>query len=156
MSYQLARDPPLCVPGLYRTQGGSMSQQASWHPDPYGRFQQRYFDGSKWTAHVISNGQQSVDPLGATPSVPFAAPFETPVGTPLEVAPEVPTTTTPRNFLDGLGPEARGRPAVSLSIALAGASGVVAAAAIATAIVGQSDTSRIRQIIAAVVIVALA
>ena len=133
-----------------------MAQQANWYPDPYGRFQQRYHDGSAWTAHVISNGEQSVDPLGTTPSVPFAAPLETTVGTPLEVAPAVSSATAPRSFLDGLGPEARSRPAVDLSVALAGVSGVVLAAGIATAILGDSDTSRTREMVAAVVIVALA
>jgi hypothetical protein len=56
-----------------------MSQPASWFPDPYGRFEQRYFDGAEWTAQVISNGKETVDPLGATVSVPFATPTGAPV-----------------------------------------------------------------------------
>jgi Protein of unknown function (DUF2510) len=52
-----------------------MSQQpASWMNDPYGRYQLRYWDGAKWTEHVSTNGQQSVDPLGASTVVPFAIP----------------------------------------------------------------------------------
>ncbi len=35
-----------------------------WHPDPSGRHQQRYFDGSSWTEHVVDDGVQSTDPTG--------------------------------------------------------------------------------------------
>ena len=31
----------------------------SWHPDPFGRHQLRYWDGSVWTSHVVDNGVQS-------------------------------------------------------------------------------------------------
>jgi hypothetical protein len=36
---------------------------AAWHPDPTGRFEQRYWDGSRWTEHVSSAGRPTVDPL---------------------------------------------------------------------------------------------
>jgi hypothetical protein len=37
---------------------------ANWHPDPTGRFGQRFFDGRAWTDHVIgANGQTLADPL---------------------------------------------------------------------------------------------
>jgi hypothetical protein len=36
---------------------------ASWHPDPTGRFEMRYFDGTAWTEHVVRGGQQSIDPV---------------------------------------------------------------------------------------------
>jgi uncharacterized protein YxjI len=36
---------------------------ANWYPDPAGRHQLRYWDGTNWTEHVSSNGVQSVDPL---------------------------------------------------------------------------------------------
>lgn len=37
---------------------------ANWHPDPTGRFGQRYFDGRAWTDHVVgANGQTIADPL---------------------------------------------------------------------------------------------
>ena len=42
-----------------------------WHPDPMGRFQHRYWDGSRWTGHVSTGGSQTVDP---TPLVPPVAP----------------------------------------------------------------------------------
>ena len=42
----------------------SMSENpASWHPDPMGRHQLRYWDGNAWTDHVSDNGVQTTDPL---------------------------------------------------------------------------------------------
>jgi uncharacterized protein YxjI len=38
-----------------------MSQPADWYPDPSGRHEHRYWDGSQWTEHVASHGRQSVD-----------------------------------------------------------------------------------------------
>lgn len=35
---------------------------AAWFPDPYGRHQHRYWDGSRWTEVVASQGRQQVDP----------------------------------------------------------------------------------------------
>jgi uncharacterized membrane protein YhaH (DUF805 family) len=46
-----------------------------WHPDPAGRHQHRYHDGSSWTDHVADNGQAAQDPLTATaiPEPPAAS-----------------------------------------------------------------------------------
>lgn len=33
----------------------------TWAPDPYGRFELRYWDGSAWTAHVSSWWRQEID-----------------------------------------------------------------------------------------------
>jgi uncharacterized protein DUF2510 len=125
-----------------------MSQPARWLPDPYGRFQQRYFDGSNWTAHVFNDGDQGVDPLGTTVAVPFAIPTSS------TIAGSAPVQL--HEFLDGLGPDARARPSVRLSIALAGVGGAAAAIGIAAAIVGDGGDSRARIGIAAVVIVVIA
>jgi uncharacterized protein YxjI len=38
-----------------------VSQPADWYPDPSGRHEHRYWDGSRWTEHVASHGRQSVD-----------------------------------------------------------------------------------------------
>lgn len=38
---------------------------ANWYPDPMGRHQLRYWNGTEWTEHVSNNGAQSVDPLKA-------------------------------------------------------------------------------------------
>jgi uncharacterized protein YxjI len=48
------------------------SAPASWHPDPYGRHEVRYWDGSRRTEHVSSNGRQSIDPPVGTGAVPTA------------------------------------------------------------------------------------
>ena len=60
-------------------------QAAGWLSDPYGRFQQRYWDGTAWTGHVATNGVQQVDPMGNSSVIPFAIPataFETPATPP--------------------------------------------------------------------------
>lgn len=36
----------------------------AWHPDPSGRYELRWYDGTQWTANVSVNGQQLVDPEG--------------------------------------------------------------------------------------------
>ncbi len=41
-----------------------------WYPDPYGRHELRYFDGTQWTEHVSSHGRQSTDQPGGTIKVP--------------------------------------------------------------------------------------
>ncbi len=41
-----------------------------WYPDPYGRHEVRYFDGSQWSEHVSSHGRQSADPPGGQSTVP--------------------------------------------------------------------------------------
>lgn len=41
------------------------STPAGWYPDPYGRAEHRYWDGSRWTDHVASAGSQAVDPVDA-------------------------------------------------------------------------------------------
>jgi len=38
------------------------STPAGWYPDPSGRFEMRYWDGSAWTEHVARGGQQYTDP----------------------------------------------------------------------------------------------
>ncbi|CAN5611786.1 phospholipid scramblase-related protein [soil metagenome] len=43
---------------------------ADWYPDPAGRHELRYFDGSQWTEHVSSHGRQSVDPIQGPGKVP--------------------------------------------------------------------------------------
>jgi hypothetical protein len=34
---------------------------AGWRADPSGRFEQRHWDGIRWTVHVVSGGQTSTD-----------------------------------------------------------------------------------------------
>lgn len=35
---------------------------AGWHPDPHGRFEYRYWDGTQWTEHVSTAGATFADP----------------------------------------------------------------------------------------------
>ena len=42
----------------------------NWYPDPWGRHEHRYFDGTNWTEHVASHGRQSTDPPGGTGHIP--------------------------------------------------------------------------------------
>ena len=35
---------------------------ADWYKDPSGRFEMRYWNGTKWTEHVARGGKQFVDP----------------------------------------------------------------------------------------------
>ena len=36
-----------------------------WHPDPTGRHDHRYWDGSQWSEHVADAGVSGTDPLDA-------------------------------------------------------------------------------------------
>lgn len=38
------------------------SLPADWYPDPSGRHEHRYWDGTRWTEHVASHGRQGTDP----------------------------------------------------------------------------------------------
>lgn len=37
-----------------------------WYRDPFARYEQRYFDGNAWTAHVSTAGTQGVDPVAVS------------------------------------------------------------------------------------------
>jgi hypothetical protein len=39
------------------------SAPANWYPDPTGRHQYRYYDGTAWTEHVSDDGVTALDPL---------------------------------------------------------------------------------------------
>jgi uncharacterized protein YxjI len=41
---------------------------ANWYPDPTGRHELRYWDGSAWTDHVSNGGRAATDPVHAAPS----------------------------------------------------------------------------------------
>jgi len=46
---------------------------ASWLPDPAGRHQLRYWNGTTWTEHVSNNGQTTTDQPTTTPAQPAPA-----------------------------------------------------------------------------------
>jgi Protein of unknown function (DUF2510) len=53
---------------------------SGWYPDPTGRFEYRYHNGTAWTADVSTGGRRFVDAL-AQPAPPFASgPTGGPVG----------------------------------------------------------------------------
>ena len=109
-------------------------QEAGWHNDPYGRFQQRYFDGAKWTEHVATGGTQQVDPLGASTVIPFATP-------PTAFASAGGKGAGVIKFLDAAGADSRDRPIPSLRAAVAGLGGAVLAIGVLVATLGD-DPSR--------------
>ena len=43
---------------------------SGWFPDPLGRYDHRYFNGTAWTSDVSTGGERYVDPLGLGPSAP--------------------------------------------------------------------------------------
>ncbi|MCP3935665.1 MAG: DUF2510 domain-containing protein [Actinomycetia bacterium] len=45
----------------------AQNPKPDWYPDPLGRHEHRYWDGSQWTEHVASHGRQSVDPPTGNP-----------------------------------------------------------------------------------------
>jgi hypothetical protein len=51
-----------------------MELEAGWRPDPYGRFAERWWDGTEWTPRVRTGEVEQVDPLGVSLTVPFAIP----------------------------------------------------------------------------------
>ena len=51
----------------------SDSSPAGWHPDPRGRHEHRYWDGTQWTDHVADAGVMGTDPVAEV--TPVAAPI---------------------------------------------------------------------------------
>jgi hypothetical protein len=45
---------------------------AGWHIDPFGRYELRYWDGTHWTEHVVSDGSQEIDQPVDAPEAPEA------------------------------------------------------------------------------------
>jgi hypothetical protein len=118
-----------------------MSEHAAgWYNDPYGRFQQRYWDGGQWTDQVATNGVAQQDPMGASTVVPFAIPA-TAYTTPEEPAAERAGNVVTR-FLDGMGDDARVRPRPSLRSALSGIGGALIAIGVLVALAGDDSDPR--------------
>jgi uncharacterized protein YxjI len=46
------------------------SQPPAWHPDPFRRHELRWWDGSKWTEHVTTQGNAQLDPPTPMAQVP--------------------------------------------------------------------------------------
>lgn len=54
---------PYAGPPRYPTAARPDLPPFGWYPDPSGRHEQRYWDGTRWTEQVSDGGQQAVDPL---------------------------------------------------------------------------------------------
>lgn len=158
-----------------------MSAPAGWHPDPYGRFAKRYWDGQQWTEHVVTGDErQQVDPMGTSTAIPFATPESAqttrrqpdgdgsaspghgfaatssavdPGGAPA-TAPARPDGGGFWGLLARMAPDSRTRPDPTLPIVLSGLGGVLAGGGIAALVIGDSST-RAKVVIAGVVITAL-
>ncbi len=50
------------------SEGGSPA--AGWYPDPFSRYELRYWDGRAWTAHVSTKGRATMDEPVGGPAVP--------------------------------------------------------------------------------------
>lgn len=99
-----------------------MSQvPAGWFPDPYGRYEQRWWNGADWTANVATGGAQAIDPMGNSPVVPFATPATA------TSAAAASASTAGIRFLDRMGHSALERATPSLRASLAGLGGAVMA-----------------------------
>jgi hypothetical protein len=71
-----AAQPPLVIPQPHVVQAPlvipqqrpALHRNNGWWPDPLGRHEHRYHDGSKWTDHVSDNGVTSVSPATPVPT----------------------------------------------------------------------------------------
>ncbi|MDP2290444.1 MAG: hypothetical protein Q8M22_04605 [Actinomycetota bacterium] len=127
--------------------------------DPYGRYQQRYWNGSEFTEHVATNGVQQVDPLGASPVIPFATPpsaYEAP-GAPATLAAlgDPPSGNAVTRFLDGMGADAAERPRPGFGAALSGIGGFLVGIGFLIIVLGD-DVSRGKSIAATFALLAAA
>ena len=60
---------------------------ADWHPDPTGRHELRYWDGSTWTEHVVDQGVQSTAPMDAAAPAQSAQAAQPAQGQPVQHQP---------------------------------------------------------------------
>lgn len=44
---------------------GAQRHAPGWYADPHRRYQLRWYDGTRWTEHVSTSGEQRIDPAGA-------------------------------------------------------------------------------------------
>lgn len=68
---------------------------AGWWPDPLGRHEMRYHDGSRWTQHVSDHGAVSVDAIATTPLPTPEAASPTPMPAPSEPLSAMPPPSQP-------------------------------------------------------------
>jgi uncharacterized RDD family membrane protein YckC len=94
-----------------------------WAPDPLGRHQYRYWDGSQWTEHVSDDGRVGTDPpiAGPTPAaddrVQDAAPSAQDAGYAAPTGPAAAPGTSPTAGPGGFGTTHLGAPAAGTGAA---------------------------------------
>jgi hypothetical protein len=59
-----ATSPPLSTTTPEPRAPAAAATGAEWRRDPYGRFEQRFWNGTEWTDHVSTGGKQMTDPPG--------------------------------------------------------------------------------------------
>ena len=42
---------------------GAISTKPGWHPDPFGRYESRFWDGTRWTSQARTDGVVSEDSM---------------------------------------------------------------------------------------------
>lgn len=142
-----------------------MSVPAGWSPDPYGRYAQRYWDGTAWTNHVVAgDGTQSTDPLGTSMGTPFAIPAAAMAARtgPVREVSKAPTGVRallgnggPQGFLDSFGDDARDRRRPTIAGAFGALGGLVLAGGALVAILGDNPNRGVG-VVVGLVLIALA
>jgi hypothetical protein len=124
-----------------------MSQvPAGWFPDPYGRYQQRWWDGADWTASVSTDGVPITDPMGNSPVIPFATPPTALPGGAADSGGSI-------RLLDTMGMPARERQRPSLRHAVAGLGGAILAGGAIILSAGESTNRTSVTIVGAALVV---
>jgi hypothetical protein len=119
-----------------------------WFPDPYGRYEQRWWSGADWTANVATGGAQAIDPMGNSPVVPFATPATA------RSAEAAAASTAGIRFLDRMGHPALERSTPSLRTSVAGVGGAVVAAATLATVAGDEPDRTVMTIVAVALVAA--
>jgi hypothetical protein len=113
-----------------------MSQQPGWHPDPGGRHEYRYWDGTTWTDDVSDGGVTAKDPLPASTDPTLVG-----GGDPTVIGGHAASPTGPIGPSD---PGGRSGPAPALVIGIVALVAVALAAGAFLLLRGDDDTDRSR------------
>jgi Fibronectin type III domain/Protein of unknown function (DUF2510) len=124
---------------------------AGWYADPASRHENRYWDGTGWTASVADRGVTAADPL-ESPPLPAEASPATATAAPATAAPATaaPATAAPATSAPATAAPAMAAPAMAVSATVAPAT-----AATATPQRGRSRRTVLVAVIAVVAVLAL-
>lgn len=130
---------------------------AGWFNDPYGRYEQRYWDGTQWTGEVATGGVRAIDPMGASPVIPVATPasaFAPPDAPSAAAATNASPESAVDRFIGSLGEPARERPPARLRATLGGLGGASLAVGVLAALTGDDPSRGLVAAVAAAIAVA--